>query len=63
MGQSVQIGDAAQAGFDEITATYNEAPANSTAIYNDRPTTSEERIAWCKMRREQGYPMMGPGSV
>jgi L-amino acid N-acyltransferase YncA len=54
----MQIRDAVQADFDEITAIYNEVLTNSTAIYNDRQTTPEERIAWWKMRQEQGYPVL-----
>jgi L-amino acid N-acyltransferase YncA len=54
----MQIRDAIQADFDEITAIYNEVLTNSTAIYSDRPTTSEERIAWWRMRQEQGYPVL-----
>ena len=54
----MQIRDAAQADFDEITAIYNEVLTNSTAIYNDRPATRENRIAWWKARLEQGYPVL-----
>jgi phosphinothricin acetyltransferase len=52
------IRDAIEADFDEITAIYNEVLTNSTAIYNDRPTTCQERIAWWKTRQEQGYPVL-----
>jgi L-amino acid N-acyltransferase len=52
------IREAVQADFDEITAIYNEIVANSTAIYNDRPATCEERIAWWRSRQEQGYPVL-----
>jgi L-amino acid N-acyltransferase YncA len=54
----MQIRDAVLADFDEITAIYNEVLTNSTAIYNDRPTTREERIAWWKQRQEQGFPLL-----
>src|SRR5579863_3274192 len=54
----MQIRDAIQADFDEITAIYNEVVTTSTAIYNDHPTTAEERIAWWRMRQEQGYPVL-----
>jgi phosphinothricin acetyltransferase len=57
-GESMQIRDAVQADFEEITSIYNEVLTNSTAIYNDRPTTCEERIAWWKGRLEQGYPVL-----
>ena len=52
------IREAVEEDFDEITAIYNEVVTTSTAIYNDKPTTREERIAWWRSRREQGYPML-----
>jgi|ERR1035441_3257785 L-amino acid N-acyltransferase YncA len=54
----MRIRDAVQEDFAEITAIYNEVLTNSTAIYNDHPTTSEERIAWWKTRQQQGYPVL-----
>jgi L-amino acid N-acyltransferase len=54
----LEIRDAVEADFDEITAIYNEVLTNSTAIYNDRPTTREERLVWWRARREQGYPVL-----
>jgi L-amino acid N-acyltransferase len=54
----LEIRDAVEADLAEITAIYNEVLTNSTAIYNDRPATREERIAWWTARREQGYPVL-----
>jgi len=54
----MQIRDAAQTDFDQITAIYNEVLTNSTAIYNDRPATIEERISWWRSRIAQGYPVV-----
>ena len=54
----MQIRDAVQTDLDEITAIYNEVLTNSTAIYNDRPATCEERIAWWKERLAKGYPVL-----
>ena len=54
----MQIRDAVQEDFDEITAIYNEVLTNTTAIYNDCPTTREERVAWWRMRQDQGYPVL-----
>lgn len=54
----MQIRDAAEADFHEVTAIYNEVLTNSTAIYNDRPATYQERIEWWKTRQEQGYPVL-----
>lgn len=54
----MQIRNAAEADLDQITAIYNEVLTNSTAIYNDRPATTEERIAWWKGRVQQRYPVL-----
>jgi len=54
----MQIRDAVQSDFEQITAIYNEVLANSTAIYNDRPATVEERISWWRSRVTQGYPVL-----
>jgi phosphinothricin acetyltransferase len=56
--EKMQIRDAIEADLDQITAIYNEVLTHSTAIYNDRPATSEERIAWWKGRLAQGYPVL-----
>jgi phosphinothricin acetyltransferase len=54
----MQIRDAVEADFDQITAIYNEIVTRSTATYNDRPATREERIAWWNGRLGQGYPVL-----
>jgi L-amino acid N-acyltransferase YncA len=54
----MQIRDAAETDIEQITAIYNEVLTNSTAIYNDRPATTEERVAWWKGRLNQGYPVL-----
>lgn len=54
----MEIRDAVEADFDEITAIYNEVLMHSTAIYNDRPATREERVAWWHGRLQQGYPVV-----
>ena len=54
----MQIRDAVQADFEEITAIYNEVLTHSTAIYNDRPATVEERISWWRSRIAQGFPVL-----
>jgi len=54
----MQIRDAVLSDLDEITAIYNQVVLTSTAIYNDRPATLEERIAWWQSRRAQGFPVL-----
>ena len=54
----MQIRDAVQSDLEQITAIYNEVLTNSTAIYNDRPATVDERISWWRSRIAQGYPVV-----
>ncbi len=54
----MQIRDAAPTDFDAITAIYNEIVTNSTAIYNDKPVTCHDRLAWRNARLAQGYPVL-----
>jgi L-amino acid N-acyltransferase YncA len=55
---TMQIRDAAPTDFDEITVIYNEVLTNTTAIYNDRPVTCQDRLAWRNARLAQGYPVL-----
>jgi L-amino acid N-acyltransferase YncA len=54
----MEIRDAVQADFEQITAIYNEVLTHSTAIYNDRPATVEERVSWWRSRVAQGFPVV-----
>jgi phosphinothricin acetyltransferase len=54
----MQIRDAIEADIDEIAAIYNEVLTHSTAIYNNTPATREDRLAWWRARRDQGYPVV-----
>lgn len=54
----MEIREAVESDFAEITEIYNEVLAHSTAIYNDRPTTVEERLAWWRARQQQGFPVL-----
>ena len=54
----MEIRDAIEADFDEITAIYNEVLINTTAIYNDRPATVEERKSWWRGRIAQSFPVL-----
>ncbi|MGA8740591.1 MAG: N-acetyltransferase family protein [Terracidiphilus sp.] len=53
----MQIRDAFQPDFEEITAIYNDVLTHSTAIYNDRPASVADRVAWWRSRLEQHYPV------
>ncbi len=54
----MQIRDAVLADMEEITAIYNQIVLTSTAIYNDRPATLEDRAAWWRDRCAQGFPVL-----
>jgi len=54
----MEIRDAVEADLQQITGIYNEVLSTSTAIFNDRPATVEERIDWWKGRVKQGYPVV-----
>lgn len=52
------IGQAVEADVPEVTAIYNEVIANTTAIYTETPLTIDDRLAWMRARRAQGYPVL-----
>jgi L-amino acid N-acyltransferase YncA len=54
----MQIRDATESDFGQITEIYNDIVLHSTATWNDRPATVEERIAWWQGRVRQGYPVL-----
>jgi L-amino acid N-acyltransferase len=41
-----------------ITAIYNEAVANSNAVWTEKQDTEAERLAWMKARQALGYPVL-----
>ncbi|MHB2008580.1 MAG: GNAT family N-acetyltransferase [Acidobacteriaceae bacterium] len=55
----MQIRDAVEEDFDEITSIYNGVLTNSTAIYAEQPTTCKERLTWWRARQAQNYPFLG----
>jgi L-amino acid N-acyltransferase YncA len=54
----MEIRAAVEDDLEEITAIYNEVLTNSTAIYNDRPASRGQGIAWWKERRAHGCPVL-----
>lgn len=54
----MQIRDAVETDFEEITTIYNDVLLHSTAIYNDRPATIVGRLSWWRSRLEQHYPVL-----
>lgn len=54
----MEIGNVEVGDLEEITAIYNDAVANTTAIWNDTEVTVENRHAWMLERAERGYPIL-----
>jgi phosphinothricin acetyltransferase len=54
----MRIRDATTADVPAILAIYNDVVANTTAIYDERPSTLEERLAWFDSRRARDFPVL-----
>ena len=54
----MEIRDAALPDIAQITEIYNSIVLTSTAIYNDRCATAEQRADWWVSRVEQGFPVI-----
>jgi L-amino acid N-acyltransferase YncA len=54
----MEVRDAIESDLQRITDIYNEVLTTSTAIFNDRATTVEERREYWKSRVQQGYPLL-----
>ncbi len=52
------IRDATAADLPEILAIYNDVVATTTAIYDERASTLEERRAWFENRHRHGLPVL-----
>jgi L-amino acid N-acyltransferase len=54
----MEVRDAAEADAGGILRIYNDAVANTTAIWNDQLSSLEQRSAWLTERRRSGYPVL-----
>jgi L-amino acid N-acyltransferase len=54
----MEIRDACEADAAGILRIYNDAVVQTTAIWNDQPSSLESRIAWLNDRQTSGYPVM-----
>lgn len=54
----MHIRDAGQADIPGITAIYNDAVVNTTAIWNETEVDHENRRQWLAARRQAGYPVL-----
>jgi len=52
------IREAVANDMEGITAIYNEVLTTSTAIFNDRPASVEDRVKWWQGRVDHGYPVL-----
>jgi len=55
---TVEIRDATLSDFEAITEIYNQIVLTSTAIYNEKPATVDERVAWWRSRQVQRFPVL-----
>ena len=55
---TVIVRPATEADLEAVLAIYNDAVANTTAIWNDRPVDRDNRKAWFDARHAQGYPVL-----
>jgi L-amino acid N-acyltransferase len=54
----MQLRDAAEDDIPGILGIYNDVIATSTAVYAETPVSLDERLAWFRLRGQQGYPVL-----
>jgi L-amino acid N-acyltransferase YncA len=54
----VEVRHAELSDFEAITEIYNDVVLKSTATYNDKPSTVDERVAWWRARQQQQFPVL-----
>lgn len=54
----MDIRDATEADMPAVTAIYNHAVANTTAIWNEKSVDVANRLAWLADRARAGYPVL-----
>jgi L-amino acid N-acyltransferase YncA len=54
----MRIRDATSADLPAILAIYNDVVNNTTAIYDERASTLDERNAWFEARRAKNMPVL-----
>jgi L-amino acid N-acyltransferase YncA len=55
---NVAIRDASAADLDGILTIFNQVVTQTTAIYDEHPSTLEERSVWFESRRAAGFPIL-----
>ena len=54
----MDIRDASETDAPGILQIYNDAVRHTTAIWNDRPSSLEARLAWLAERRQSSFPVL-----
>jgi len=54
----MRIRDASDGDIEGILAIYNDAVANTTAIWNEKTVNAANRAAWLAERKRQGFPVL-----
>src|SRR5579871_5175036 len=54
----MEIREASEADASGILRIYNDAVGRTTAIWNDKLSSLESRVAWLTERQESGYPVL-----
>lgn len=58
MAQATLIRDAREEDMPAVMEIYNDAVANTTAIWNDTMVDLDNRLEWLRNRRERGFPVI-----
>ncbi|MBD9371477.1 N-acetyltransferase family protein [Rhizobium sp. ARZ01] len=58
MEQATLIRDAREDDMAAVMEIYNDAVANTTAIWNDTLVDLDNRLEWFRGRRERGFPVV-----
>ena len=56
--QPIRVRNAGTDDLPAMLAIYNEIVANTTAIYNDKPSSLDERREWLRARSSGGWPVL-----
>jgi L-amino acid N-acyltransferase len=54
----MQLRDAVEDDIPGILSIYNDVIATSTAIYAEEAVALDDRLAWFRLRQQQGYPVL-----
>lgn len=55
---NILVRDAEERDLAPMLAIYNEAVLTTTAVYDYKPRSSEQKSAWFRAKREQGLPVL-----